>query len=175
MKYEQLNPPPRPFNITIFLWKKYWFELKNKTFKFIFRRIINLLILLGFIFSLVVTWQLPIVKLWYYILVRAVSFHSTLSPGPWQGCFLSRKKIDERFQSNALFSFSKKKWQTSLQNKYSSEAHIDRIVDYFVKWVCTQYPSFVSKVLSQTHSCAVQQDNATVSEPLQLQRLKVSV
>ena len=55
--------------------------------------------------------------------------------------------------------------------------HIARIMDYFVLWVCTQCPSFVSKALSLIHSCAastelVQQDNVTVSEPLQ--HLKVS-
>ena len=51
-------------------------------------------------------------------------------------------------------------------------------MDYFEQWVCTQQcPSLVPKVLSLTHSCAaikelVQQDNVTVSEPLQ--HLKVS-
>ena len=32
--------------------------------------------------------------------------------GHGQGGFLSRKRIDERFQSNATFSFSKIKWKT---------------------------------------------------------------
>ena len=41
---------------------------------------------------------------------RAVSFH----PVPWamaRVVFMSRKKIDERFQSNATFLFSKIKWK----------------------------------------------------------------
>ena len=61
--------------------------------------------------------------------------------------------------------------KASLQNKYSSEIHIARIVDYAVLRMCPKCPSFVCEILSLTHSCTtvvghMQQDCVTVSEPL---------
>ena len=62
--------------------------------------------------------------------------------------------------------------KASLQNMYSPEMHIARIVDYAVLRICPKCPSFVSEILNLTHSCAavvwhMQQDSVTVSEPLQ--------
>ena len=57
--------------------------------------------------------------------------------------------------------------------------HIASIMDYFEWWVCTGCPSLVPKVLSLMHSCAaitelVQQDDVTVSEPLQHPKMSCS-
>ena len=64
----------------------------NKKFpwiSFFRRRIINLLILLGFIFSLVVTWQLLNVQLWYYIwCTYVIGQHSTM----WSTCVAIQTK-----------------------------------------------------------------------------------
>ena len=67
--------------------------------------------------------------------------------------------------------------KASLQNMYSPEMHIARIVDYAVLRICPKCPSFVSEILNLTHSCTavvwhMQQDCVTVSEPLH--HLKVS-
>ena len=63
---------------------KHNYKIRNfLKFHFLERRIINLLILLGFIFSLVVTWQLLNAQLWYYYVIGQ---HSTMNVNAYFLC-----------------------------------------------------------------------------------------